>query len=348
MKKTRMLNNAEVASFCSQLAMLLPAGITPYDAILLMLEDTASAEGKELLEMLVTSLKDGLTFHEALESSMVFPGYVTSMVLLGEESGNLDIIMKKLSTYYEQQCSIAESVKNAIRYPFIMIVLMLLILIVLLTKVLPIFQQVFLQLGSELSDVSKRLISIGNIIQNISIVVVVLVVLITLLCLLISVHPRSQKKLTHFLHTFHFTRDFYLGIAYSRFASALSLITAGGIDTYEGLALAQELVDNELMEAQINICRDALQQGDYLPEAMKKAGIFQAKHLRMLQIGYKTGNTDSVLESISSYYEEDTMNKIQRILGTIEPTLVIIFSLMVGFILLSVIMPLIGIMSTIG
>ena len=88
--------------------------------------------------------------------------------------------------------------------------------------------------------------------------------------------------------------------------------------------------------------------GDYLYEAMKKAGIFQAKHLRMMQIGQRSGETDVVLKKISSYYEEDTLTHMHRILGAIEPTLVIFFSLMVGLILLSVIMPLIGIMSSIG
>ncbi|MDE7206220.1 MAG: type II secretion system F family protein, partial [Lachnospiraceae bacterium] len=83
-------------------------------------------------------------------------------------------------------------------------------------------------------------------------------------------------------------------------------------------------------------------------EAIKDAGIFRAQHQRMLQIGYRSGNRAVVLDKIATHYEDDTLSRIQKILGAIEPTLVIAFSLIVGLILLSVIMPLIGIMSSIG
>lgn len=106
MKKMKKLNNREVAAFCSQLSLLLPAGITPFDGITLMAQDTSSQEGKALLADIENSLRDGLTLHEALGATNVFPEYVVSMILLGEESGNLDIIMKKLTEYYEQQCII--------------------------------------------------------------------------------------------------------------------------------------------------------------------------------------------------------------------------------------------------
>mgnify|MGYP002509040127 CR=1 FL=1 len=98
-----------------------------------MAKDTESAEIKTILNDIEQNLMDGISFSEALELTHVFPDYVISMIDLGEESGNLDIIMLKLSQYYEQQCNISESIKNAISYPLIMISLMLFILIVLLS-----------------------------------------------------------------------------------------------------------------------------------------------------------------------------------------------------------------------
>lgn len=348
MKKTKMLTHTELASFCGELALLLPAGITPYDAILCMQEDSSSPQAKKLLEQISASLREGLSFYEALSASKVFPDYMTSMIMLGEQSGNLDIIMRKLAAYYDQQCSIASSIKSAISYPLIMIILMLFILIVLLTKVLPIFQQVFVQLGSDLSSVSRRLMSLGTLIRSISIGLIVFIMLASVLIFIISLNNSGRKKLIHFLHTLALTRNFYLGIAYSRFAGALAIVCAGGIDIYEGLILAGKLAGNELMDDKISQCRNSLLRGDDLPSAMKESSIFQAKELRMLQVGYRSGNTDTVFDTISTRYEEKTISHLQKIIGAIEPTLVILFSLMVGLILLSVIMPLIGIMSSIG
>ena len=348
MKKMKLLSNNEVASFCSQLSLLLPVGVTPYESISLMYQDTMTTEGKELLKKIEASLKEGLSFHEALSETGVFPEYVVSMILLGEESGNLDIIMKKLADYYEQQCSISESIKNAVSYPIIMICLMLIILIVLLTKILPIFNQVFIQLGSELTGISKQLMNLGKAVQSVSGVFIILFVAITIFSLFVLKNKQCNKWFTHILHTCKLTKNFFLDISYNKFASALSLITAGGIDIYKGLELAGNLLNNELMEEKISICKQALLRGDYMHEAMKEAGMFQVQHQRMLQIGYRTGTTEIVLDKVSKHYEDAVLSRLHKILSAIEPTLVIIFSLMVGLILLSVIMPLIGIMSSIG
>ena len=171
---------------------------------------------------------------------------------------------------------------------------------------------------------------------------------ITVTAFILSFNPALKRRMVNFLHSFRLTRSFYTGIAYSRFASALAIVSAGGIDVYTGLALASKLAGNKQMNEKIAQCKEYLLQGDDLPQAMKKAAIFQSRDIRVLQLGYRSGNADSVYEQISSHYEDDTISRLQKMIGSIEPTLVIIFSLMVGMILLSVIMPLIGIMSSIG
>lgn len=348
MKKSKMLNNAEVASFCEQLSLLLPAGITPADAIALMMSDTSDKEGHSLLKQILDSLNNGHTFYEAICGTNVFPEYAVYMILLGEESGDLDVITAKLADYYSQQCNISDSIKNAVSYPLVMICLMFFILIVLLTKILPIFSQVFHQLGTELSDVAKRLMHIGTYIQSLSAFFVCLIFLLMVAAVIFTFNYRCKKLIKHILHTCRLTKNFYLDIAFGRFSGALSIVISSGVDTFKGISLSKKLVDNELMLSKINICEESLKKGDSISEAVRAADIFEAKHQRMLDIGIRSGNTDTVLKKISEYYEDKVENRLYRILNTIEPTLVIIFSLTVGLILLSVIMPLIGIMESIG
>lgn len=348
MKKTKKLSNAEVADFCNQLALLFSAGIPPYEAVTLMQEDIPNEQGKEILLTLHTYLKDGLTFHEALKATEVFPDYVTEMILLGEETGNLDIIAKKLAEYYDQQCQIISAVKNALSYPLIMVALMLLILVVLLSEVLPLFNQIFIQLGSELSGMAKQLMLIGSSLQSFISILVILILLLGITCAIIFSFEKGKRQIFHFLQTKFFTRNFLLQIAYSRFAACLSLVTMSGIDIFQGLILADQLVANEIMSQKIKLCKTYLSEGDFIYEALKKADIFKASQLRMLQIAYKSGSSDTALMKISDAYENETLDKIRRLLGMIEPTLVIVFSVIVGMILLSVILPLIGMMSNIG
>ena len=348
MKRIKKLNSSETAVFCGQLSLLLPAGITPLESIRLMSDDSESAQGKVLLAKIEASLTNGAGFYEALASTDVFPEYMTSMVLLGEESGKLDIIMKNLAVYYERQNTISETVKNAISYPFIMICLMSFIMVVLLSKVLPIFSQVFFQLDSGLNDTSIHLIRIGENLRAASGFLMLLLILAAISFFILAKSRHKSVRLKHMLYSCRVTKHFFLCISYSRFADVMSMITSGGMDIFKGLELSDKIIDNHIMKQKLEIFRTALLQGESIPDALKKSEIFQAQHRRMIQTGYKSGSIDKVFSKLSEYYKDAALSRLQRFLGAVEPTLVIIFSLTVGIILMSVIMPLIGIMSGIG
>ena len=108
------------------------------------------------------------------------------------------------------------------------------------------------------------------------------------------------------------------------------------------------MVGNAKMSAKIKDCKRFIESGDNFSEALVKAGIFSNLYSRMVSVSYKSGSTDVAMKKIAEDYERETDQKLRSIISTLEPTLVIILSLIVGFILLSVILPLIGIMSSIG
>ncbi len=345
MKKYKSLTNSETASFCGQLALLLPAGISILEGIQLMMEDSADNESKELLLQIEAALLEEKGFSEALAATGVFPEYVTSMVLLGEEAGKLDIVMARLADYYAQQDAITTALKNAVRYPLIMLGLMIIILFVLITKVLPIFNQVFLQLGSGLTGASLSLMKLGGIFQAASGALVLILTVLAAVLFILSKSAHLMKRLKHILHTCRLTKNFFMNTAYSRFACAMSMLISSGIDIFKELDIINGIVENELFSQKLAVFQNSLRSGDYINDAIKKAGIFKAQHQKILQISYKTGDSDRVFTKLSEYYEDAALNQLHRLLDIIEPALVIIFSFVTGIILISVIMPLIGIMS---
>lgn len=348
MKKIKALTNIEVASFCNELSLLLNSGIPPFEALNYMGEDSVSEEGIQILKNIQSMLLDGKLFHEALRDTNVFPVYMVEMIKLGEETGNIDMITKKLASYYDQQVSIKRTIKNAVTYPFLMLILMLTIIVLLLTKVLPLLNQVFSQLGTELSGIAKKLLNLGTLLNTLSVTFLVIVMIIICILLFFVKCKKGQVIAKHALQTCSLTKNIYLDIAYSRFAACLSLIQASGIDLYTGLGIIDGLIDNQIMSAKIEQCKTAILNHEFIYDALKQANIFKPSQLRLLQIAYKTGESDQELDKLSVYYENKVNEKIQSLLELIEPTLVIIFSLIVGSILLSVILPLIGIMSQIG
>ena len=150
----KQLSNIETAAFCEQMGMILNAGISPLEGISVMKEDAATNEAKAILSTIEKTYTEGATFHQSLVSANVFPAYALNLIRIGEDSGNLEEVMNSLSYHYEREESIKSGIKNAVTYPFIIIGMMAVVILVLIINVMPVFNDVFAQLGSSLDGVS--------------------------------------------------------------------------------------------------------------------------------------------------------------------------------------------------
>ena len=346
--RQKKLTNQEIASFCSQTSILFQAGIAPAEAMSILLNDSKTAEGKELLQQILTICKTGERFSSALKETGVFPEYVMHMITIGEESGNLDDVMQSLTNYYEREDAIADSIRSAVSYPFVMISIMVVVIFVLLGKVMPIFNQVFIQMGSEMTGISGTLLSIGTTLNRYSVIFVAVLVLAVLIFLLATKTKKGQRITKNILSSFPLTKEFYEKLAAGRFASGMALTISSGMDTFTSLDMVSELTEHKGMQEKIANCKKAIQDGANLSEALTSSGIFSNLYSRMVAVGFRTGSIDLVMQKIAENYDKETEKKIRSIISVLEPTLVIILSIIVGLILLSVIFPLMGIMSSIG
>ncbi|SFB76042.1 type II secretion system F family protein [Butyrivibrio sp. YAB3001] len=347
-KSTINLSNYEISSFCRQMALLIKAGISPAESIDILMQDTHDNSAKKLLDSISQVLLSGEQFHVALEMNGSFPDYLIHMVAIGEESGSLDTVMESLADYYEREENISSSIKSAVSYPLIMIFMMLVVVLVLITKVLPIFEQVFAQLGTNMSGFSQSLLNVGNILNRYSIVLVVLLAIIAFLFIFFSSTSKGKKMFKDMLNKFSATKKLMQDLESARFASGMVLTLSSGMDTYEGLSLVNKLIESDEMKARIENCRNLLIDGDSFPEALEKSNIFTSFYSQMVSVGFKAGSMDSAMKQIAERFEHETERKIYSLIAILEPTLVIILSIIVGMILLSVILPLMGIMTTIG
>jgi len=348
MKSQKKLTNEEIASFCTQTALLFQSGIPPVECLSILLSDIKSPEGKALLEEIIAVCRQGEPFHKALESSGVFPEYVLRTIAMGEESGNLDTCMLSLADYYEKEISIAESIKSAVSYPLVMIAMMLVVIFVLISRVLPIFNQVFIELGSEMNGFAASLLKLGTHLNRYSAIFLILLLLLCALyffCTRTAVGKRFSSKLWMRLP---FIQNFHNDVACERFASGMALCLSSGIDTYTSLDIVNQLVGNKQMQEKIAACKSAIQSGANLADALTRSEIFSNLYSQMVAVGFRSGNVDKVLAKIAEHYEHSSDKKMQTLISVLEPTLVIILSIIVGLILLSVILPLMGIMTSIG
>ena len=346
--KSRKLSNEELASFCSQVSILLQAGITPTEGIRILLSDTNDSGSKKLLQAIIDAVNEGNSFAESLDLVGVFPDYVINTIKLGEKAGSLDEVMAALAAYYEREVAISESIRSAITYPLVMIVMMLVVIVILITRVLPIFNQVFIQLGTEMTGFAASLMRLGDTLKSYSVVFIAILAVLLVLYFYFSKTSSGKKLLKKIASKIPLFKGFYDGLAAERFASGMALAISAGLDTFESLKMVSNLVENKKTEEKIEVCRQVLLNGDSLADGLKEAAIFSNVNNRMVAVGIKTGDIEQVLTKIADGYERANEKKINNIISVIEPTLVIVLSLVVGLILLSVILPLMGIMTAIG
>lgn len=154
-KKSGIYSAGNLSAFCLQVSLLLSAAVPLEEGLSVMAEDARTLQEKKLLQELAEDVELGEPLFAALERTGEFPPYVVKMAKLGHQTGTLDQIMKDLSVYYEKEFQLMRSIQNALTYPVMMIFMLLTVLFVLFTKVMPIFEGVYEQLGAQMSPLSR-------------------------------------------------------------------------------------------------------------------------------------------------------------------------------------------------
>lgn len=343
-----VLNNQELSTFASQMGMMLSAGITIEEALRLLEQDTESLEGKVVIHDIYDVLETGKSLYISMKESGHFPKYVLDMVNIGEQTGKLDTVFSSLADYYEREEAIAEGIKQAITYPFVMIIMMLCVIIVLIAKVMPVFQQVYEQLGTTMTGISASILRLGGTLSRFSILFIIVFCIIVLGYVIFTRTEKGRLVFHNFVTHFPLTKNMYDKMAASRFSSALSIAMSAGFTTLESIIMVEQLITNALYKKKITLCKTLMEEGEEFSDAAVKSGIFSGSYGRMVSVGYKSGMLDSVMEKVSQRYEYEIDKEVNNFVSVLEPTLVAILSVIVGMILLSVMLPLMGIMSQIG
>ena len=344
----KKLNNEELITFCSQMALVLKSGISSLEGIYIMEDGDVSGEGKEILKEIREEIQMCGMLYPAMEKSGVFPEYALHMTEIGEQTGRLDETMEALAAYYQREEETLEAVKSAVTYPVAMLGMMLVIIAVLFVKVMPVFEQVYLQLGQEMTGVARNILNIGHWMRQSVLVLSVIAAIVLILAIGAVFSEKFRNSLFGQISKIGFMKKIAWKRARTRFASGMAMSLKSGLDMDESLLLAEKLVDYEPLRKQITVCQEEIKKGETFPNALKEAHIFEGMQERLMVIGYETGATDDVMQQSADLYQKELQDQIQKMIGIMEPTLVGILCVIVGVILLSVMLPLAGIMAGIG
>lgn len=346
MKKN--LSNEELSSLCLELSMLMHAGVMVGDALNLLLEESG-AEYQELLGGMVEQVDMGASLSEAMRDTGRFPVYACGLVEVGEQAGRTEEALAALSRYYENRVRMDRRVRSALLYPAVMLALMLVVIGVLLVKVLPIFDDVYASLGGRLTGIAGGLLALGRWLDRLMPVLWVLMILLVAFFLAFAAVRSFREKLMSLWRRHSGEKGLSRKMTVARLAQALAMGMSSGLPLEEALTLAAGLAEDSPGAKQRCLdCRALLEQGMTPGAAMKQTELLPAGQCRLLELAQKSGAGDAAMTRIAENLAEESDAALEDKVSRIEPALVLICSVLVGLILLSVMLPLMHIMSAIG
>ncbi|MCI8409323.1 MAG: hypothetical protein HFJ09_08660 [Lachnospiraceae bacterium] len=348
MSKQRKFTTEELGGFCKQVAMVLKSGISLDEGIYMLLEEVEDKKTKEVLEKMDEMLKDNETFHHAMKETGAFLKYLLSMVHIGEKSGKLEEVLEAMVVYYERETSMKESIRNVIAYPMIMFAMIAVILLVLVLKILPMFQNVFRNLNVDVASSSSRVMRVGMITGEV-VAIVALIILVVVAGLLLWYHTDGgEKVLKRWSGSFFATKKTARLMAIGKFVSSMSVMISSGMDPEESLDMAREVVEETKVQKKVEKCYEGVKERKSLADSLRESKLVTGMQGRMLSVAEKSGLTEEVLDDISRQYDEQITGQLSSMCTKLETTLVLSLSLIVGAILISIMLPLVSIITAIG
>lgn len=345
-KRTLVLDSEVLSVLCYQLGLMLKAGIGSEEAVEALREDVADPKIGAVLKELQGSLLDGAPLSVALKNSGAFPAYMIRMVEIGQAAGRLDEVLSALAGFYRREADTASAIRRAILYPAVMAVLVAAVFLILMVRVLPVFQQVFTQLGVSLSPVAQGLLQAGQVGKYVAAVVVVLLGVGALALLYFS---RQTGRSARVLET-KFLGKGAAGIAVdrSRFASAMALMLSSGLQLDEAMERTILLLENSVLTPRLQACKALMDQGSDFSKAIMASKVIDGMQAGLLGAGFRAGVPEQAMEELAERCQDEADGRLGRRLSRLELILVVVLCVSVGLVLLSVMLPLLGVLSAIG
>lgn len=344
MEKNTM-RNPLFADFPEQMAQVLAAGMTPEEGIRILRKDAERKEDQEAIDRMLAVLEDHGELSDAMKASNAFSDRMIRFVSMGEKTGHLESVLRRLQEDGEREYALRRSVKNAIFYPFLITSVMIVILALILIFVMPVFRSAYSGLGMEMTGLQRVLLNLGIFLGRYGLWIILLIlaaILITTAFRLNKSAKNSDPGAAVFWGSKADQRNLYV----CRMTSILSMAQTSGLPMEEGLSMAEESDPDSEFLPLLKKCKASLENGSSFSDAVRESGFYSRRDIQRITIAENTGSLDVTLNEIADDYQARVDEAAERRVSRVEPILIAVLSGAAALILLSVMLPLLSIMST--
>ncbi len=326
---------------------MINSGLSLTKCLGILADQVRNTTLREITVELQKDVEGGLSLSEAMSKHKIFPKIFVNMVRAGEAGGVLDEVLLRVAEHFEKEQGLKSKIKSAMSYPIAMFSFSMLILFVMLTFIVPMFVSMFETMGGTLPLPTKILLILSAGIRGFW-----WLGLIGIVGLVIS-YRRWKKTETGRMIVDRFKiRIPILGplsvkIAIAKFTRTLGTLVSSGVPILQALEITGDTSGNAVVEEAVKGTRSSIKEGETIAKPLEDSSVFPPMVTQMIAVGEETGALDSMLSKIADFYDEEVANTVDALTSLLEPVMMVVLGVIVGSIIISLYMPMFGIINLI-
>lgn len=330
----------DLALMTRQLATLVKAKIQIVEALSALMDQTDNPKLKIILSEIRGKVNEG----KGLASSFgdyprVFNNVYVNMVEAGEQSGNLEVVLVRLADFTEAQMKLKNRIKGAITYPVIMVVIGAIMFSVIFTVVIPKITKIFKSMKREVPLMTRICINISDFMMSYWYLVIIGSIAFYYFFNK-YIHTKQGEKWWHrMLLKMPIIGELSTMINVSRFCSTLATLLHSGVPILTSLKIVKNIIANVHMQEVVEQARTMVKEGGNMSDPLKSSGLYPSMVVHMVRLGEKSGELEPMLQIVSENYEDQVNNKLNGLTSVLEPIMMVVMGLAVGFVVFAVVVP---------
>ncbi len=338
----------DLAVFCRQFYTMLNAGIGIVKCMEILEKQTENKSLIKALETLGENVQKGFALSESMKKhTKVFPPLLINMVEAGEVSGNLDTIMERMAIHFEKENKLENKIKSAFMYPAVLSVVTVAVVIFMLVGVMPTFVGMFEASGQTLPQLTLLLLNISNWMTKYWYIFIFFSIIITVGSMMFMKSAEGRRFFDSLKITVPIVKNTNIKIITSRFTRTLSTLMDSGIPLLQAMDVVSRVVGNTVVLDKLTVASENVRKGIPLSKAIHDMKVFPPMVDSMIKIGEESGTLDDILNKTADFYDEEVETALQRMTTLMEPILIVVMALLIGFIVIAMVLPLFDMVNTI-
>lgn len=323
----KKLKPRDLSVFCRQFLSILKAGVSMISALEMLTDQTDNKVLKEALKSVKDNVEKGDTLSVAMKKQDgIFPSILLNMIAAGESSGSLETSLERMSVHFEKDARIKGMVKKAFMYPIVLIFVMIAIVIVMLVFVIPQFEAMFADIGSDLPGFTKAALVMSESLQETWYIWLIGIAVAVLAYKLYVRTPNGSRVVAALKMKVPVFGQLSVKTACARFARTLSTLMASGMPLVDSINICAKVLDNVLYKDALIETSKQIERGVSLTTPLEKSGLFPSMVIHMVGIGEETGSMEEMLTNVADYYDEEVEMTTQQATALMEPIIILMMA----------------------